>query len=160
MVAIYLALILAWPCYQGFRFLMPLLPFLFVYLLRGLEALQQKKQPAFMFLALLLLLSIPGALGQLRGAEDNENGPYGATAREMFAAVQANTLETDRVDFFKPRVMAFLGQRQSHYLQKERIGGPHYGTPDSVVTMGQHPELGTPVWSNQRFALYKLDPNP
>ena len=153
MVTVYVLLLLVWPCFQGFRFLLPLLAFFIMYALEGSRLLPWGWWPA----RLLLLAWVGINLASLVFDErpDTVRGPYHPDAVELFDAVRVHTEPSARVDFFKPRVMALYGERRSGYPVEafDPLFDSHYCVTLSGVEL-THDE--TRIWQGRRFALWQL----
>jgi len=99
MLGIHMLILLAWPCPQGFRFLFPLVPFAFLYLLDGFRWLGRGEWPsALFFLSFLALNLLAGPTAAQREAVPC-SGPFQPEALEMFQAVRTITEPDAQVDF-------------------------------------------------------------
>lgn len=156
MVPGYLLLILIWPCYQGFRFILPILPFVVIYSLGGISALPNANVWVRTVFIAWLGLNLAALLLRPEPAPGPVEGPYRTQAREMFQAVQELTPAESQVDFFKPRVMALYGRRASGYPKPE---GARESTAHFVVSKDGRPEISSAVavWQNERFILWSLN---
>jgi hypothetical protein len=125
--AIYLAVVLLWPSYQGIRFLFPIFPLYLFYALRGLEHPWLAGRPRLRRVVAVVLLAAVG-LSYVASATRIEIGPLreGVAKPEsvaLFDYVRAHTEAGDAIIFVKPRAMSLLTGRASsvyHGAQDDR----------------------------------------
>ncbi|HBY59523.1 MAG TPA: hypothetical protein DEH78_06850 [Solibacterales bacterium] len=168
------AIYVLWPAGQGYRFMMPLVPFLLILLLSGVEHCAAAGRwarfagpggtalrfglPAVFLTASVWLL----AAGRLPREAWHPQEP---ASTELFAWIRANTRREDLIGFFKPRVMHLLGERVSL-----TTGVPDAGKLAYLVSAGPRPwnelEPGRaeyervvrlePVFANEVFRVYRV----
>ena len=116
-VVLYLGLILAWPSYQGERFLYPLFPPYVFYMLRGLEhpwIARRVRLRRVTSVCLLAAVSVSYAARYTSiDFSDLAEGAGKQESTELFAYIKDNTDPKDVVVFIKPRVMALFTSRRS-----------------------------------------------
>jgi hypothetical protein len=132
-----LGLYMLWPYYQGVRFVLPILPFLFHFVLDGIRAtggqLPIAKQRLFSSLvgacgALIIvslgITSVSVVAKNLRGDSGTLGGPYSPHAEEMFSFISTHTNSDDEIIFFKPRLMRMRTGRPS--FQADQVESLEY----------------------------------
>ncbi|NMC22082.1 MAG: hypothetical protein GYA33_16870, partial [Thermogutta sp.] len=114
-VVLYGAALAAWPCYQGFRLLYPLLPLWLLYAWQGLASPWLLRRPRIRrgLLAVLaaLIICSYGSMLLTRPTGPLPEGIDRASSQELFAAVRQYTQPEDVVVFIKPRALALLTGR-------------------------------------------------
>jgi hypothetical protein len=111
----YLGVVLVWPTPQGFRFLLPLVPFYIYLMLLGIQSLAVSKQPAWAktaLLASLLLISISYGLAFRRvnyGVIPQADGR--ASFNELCAFIRNHTSASDIFIFRRGRALSLFTSR-------------------------------------------------
>lgn len=105
-----LAAYIIWPAAQGYRFMIPLVPFTLLFLYLGMEAAHSFKGIAVVPRAMYVIfpvvyLGICLALIGFGKLPKEEWHPFDAMSQDMFRWIRKNTAPTDVISFFKPRVM-------------------------------------------------------
>lgn len=175
-----MAVYILWPERQGLRFIYPILSFLFIFALDGmnLAAAHLKadwKKPAGMMLKSLWLLLIVVSFGlSLSYARENLaadriiNGPFDPVSTQMFEFVREKTPAESVVIFFKPRALRLFTDRDSFMTERcadlpkgdylalsEKVGDNGQIPPETVDTCkGVKLEQ---VFNNRRFTVYKIN---
>jgi hypothetical protein len=115
-----LSLYVIWPAGQAFRFMMPLMPLLAIFVVLGTAPATSFGRSVPGRLARAGVLALPVlffmiAVGLVASGRTSREAwhPYDAPSREMFEWIQQNTAADDVVAFFKPRAMHLLGDRLS-----------------------------------------------
>lgn len=103
----YLGIVLAWPSEQGTRFLLPILPLLFVYALVTLERVH-RALPALLVAAAVLSY---GARYTTLDFGPLTNGVSTPSARELFAFLRTRTAPDDVIAFRKARAISLFTGR-------------------------------------------------
>ncbi len=181
-----LALYLLWPFYQGIRFILPILPFLFHSAFEGIRSTGDQLPEA----RRRLFYRIIGACGVLTilslfcssASEVAKNlhhdrsvlqGPYSPHAEEMFAFISNHTKPDDEIIFFKPRLMRLRTGRPS--FARSKLGGLEHGDYVCIYKVAssreEHRLLAErtaddvetqrtirPVFENQEFLVGELLP--
>ena len=121
-------LYLLWPFTQGLRFLFPILPFYFSFVMTslagGVPAVSKKREwsrarEAICILCVIVVLfyfgrqSVINSIDNLNRNRASSYGPFAKTSTEMFSFVEENTEPESTVIFFKPRVMRLMTGRKS-----------------------------------------------
>ncbi|HEX7555366.1 MAG TPA: hypothetical protein VF338_01985, partial [Leptolinea sp.] len=124
---IYTGCLLSWPSYQGYRFLLPVLPFYFLFMVEGIFYISQNLVRSLLVRIILSLVLIMCAIliysNSYRGVfsrplSDMEKPSTG----ELFAYVKANTQKDDAIVFFKPRALALYTDRRSVVIAVPGVG--------------------------------------
>jgi 4-amino-4-deoxy-L-arabinose transferase-like glycosyltransferase len=178
-VILYLLVLLVYPYrHAGIRFLFPLIPFLMVYLVRGLEAVSLfpgiRKQVKTVFLGLLVLVSYLNMFWYIVHIHHQTlPGPQEKSSQEAFAYIRDHTAANAVIIFAKPRVLALYTGRQSIANHKEL---PARDIADLIFEYGVnyvlvHEEVSDEAikdfiyrqdyicdyeWNNDKFVLYKV----
>jgi hypothetical protein len=126
-------------------------------------------------LALLLVANVVRAADLVGSARDFERagqvewGPDARSSVEMFAAVERLTDPEDVVGFFKARAMTLLTDRRALQIGGSRSVDAVADELDFVVLESADPQSGeiesdpagfAPIWTNGRFTLYRVLPQP
>ena len=179
LTALYIVLFLVYPYGAGgFRFILPLVPFLFVYMGRGMNALLHGaglpvKTAGIVITLSLILLYRPGVQRVIDGRGALPDGPQQPAAQELFAYLGAHCTPTDVVLFVKPKALALYARVQtcstvhtqqpaevaalcealhvSYLLQADGIGD---GAMDRFLAA--YPGRVAVAWQNGRFTLLRL----
>ncbi len=107
----------------GYRFLLPIMPFLLKYIFTSFNALMNLSKvksttPALVFLLIILLQYTPGIIDQVKSMSVSEEGPQEQPAREAFRFI-AQQLPADAVIvFLKPRALSFYSGKQTTYAAR------------------------------------------
>ena len=181
MVILYFGVLIIYPYrHGGIRFLIPLVPFLLYYLVRGMELLnifpKISKNSKIIFLGILVLVSYLNMFWYILHTQNQTlKGPQETNAKAAFDFIKANTDKDDIILFAKPRVLALYAERKSLANHVDRdskeiadlIQAYHV---DWVLT---HTEISDQAihkfikeqdficeyfWSNEKFVLYKVIP--
>lgn len=118
-VIVYMIVLLTYPySNSGIRFLIPLLPFLMIYLYEWLKAMCViLKFSRWFFIAGLILSVYLLYKHELKKIMDNENfiteGPQRLTSKDVFSFIRENTKENERIVFSKPMVLSLYTNRES-----------------------------------------------
>jgi hypothetical protein len=117
---------------QGLRYLFPILPFYFSFVITGLEIFQggktnieQKLRKWVCLIPILIVLtyfginSIGNACTNMIHHRETISGPYTETSQSMFSFIRSNTEKESITVFFKPRLMRMMTDRKSLMLRKK-----------------------------------------
>jgi hypothetical protein len=134
---IYLALLLIWPSYQDWRFLVPIIPLYFLYITEGFDRLfdsiqlswLRKTLPYIMLSCLIIfyastyIVAFPRPISDIEKKETNE----------IFQFIRTETNSDDVILFFKPRVLVLFTQRKSVAIA---IPSPNGDTLERMKELG------------------------
>lgn len=125
---IYILVLLAYPYHaSGLRFLLPIIPLLFLYTATIFGSLNSKLRPA-----LVLLVAIPFLFTYQRSTDlikdwpESVDGPQSASVVAMFDFVKNETEPESAFLFNKPRVLAL-------YTDRASIGNGRYQSQESLI---------------------------
>lgn len=180
----YLAMILAWPSWQGFRFLLPVVPMFLYYTFLELSQLGKsllgtKTRYVPVTAALLMLAAFAPFLIQLqRSHRQAKEGPMSPEAQEAYREIQRGTPSDAAFITEKPRALALFTGRKAAFdvpgLPPDSFGifvkqkNIHYLLLDlasEAVRNGEYKKqvpsdiIPANVWSNGRYLIVKLDWN-
>jgi 4-amino-4-deoxy-L-arabinose transferase-like glycosyltransferase len=116
---IYLVVILIYPVFQGFRFLLPIYPFIALYIVFGIKSIQInvniKHKPLFPIIITILLFFnyLHDFKSILKYQKDILPGPQADYSIEAFEYIKENTDKDAIFASIKPRVLALYTSRQS-----------------------------------------------
>jgi hypothetical protein len=116
---IYLFIILIYPIVQGFRFLLPVYPFIALYIVFGLKSislnLKMKSKYIFplAFVLLLFFIYVHDIRSILKYQKDIIPGPQTKYSIEAFDYIKSNTDKEAVFAIIKPRVLALYTSRPS-----------------------------------------------
>jgi preprotein translocase subunit SecG len=124
-------LYILWPGTQGIRFLFPILPFYFSFVLstleecgedtRGKEWILWKTTSIFAVIIVLLSFGMESTSSAIKNLDQNRqslSGPFVETSQAMFTFIAENTDPESTVIFFKPRAMRLMTDRRSLMIDK------------------------------------------
>lgn len=118
-VVIYLATIIIYPYSNaGFRFILPLVPYLLYYAVLGIKSIniKLKTHPTILAItmAIFVLLSYQKGWEEIsKWQNDTLHGPQEPESIEAFRFISSNTEPTARFEFAKPRALALYTNRSS-----------------------------------------------
>ncbi|MEW6028881.1 MAG: hypothetical protein AB1554_05290 [Chloroflexota bacterium] len=184
-IVLSLALFITWPDTQGIRFLFPLLPFIFYFALRGMNATafalldyyrKAGDRLTRLFWAGILLSFIITSIGlardNLASQRAPDGGPFEDISAEMIEFVKSNTPPDSVLIFYKPRALrlmtgrdalvvddcAALGKGDYVVIRKKR-GAVGQVLPDTVTTCNPS-LLVTEVFDNEKYVVYEIRLKP
>lgn len=117
-VFLYVFVIALMGIYDGMRYFLPIAPVVLLYVFRAIESLNNLKVKkivlrVFLFSTLSLFLIFYGKYAEFG---EMKSGFFTSEAQEMFTYLKDNTLQTDTVVSFSPRVSCFFtGRKTLHY---------------------------------------------
>jgi len=179
LVALYILLFLVYPYGAGgFRFILPLVPFLFLYMARGLKLLLEGaglpvKTAGVVITLALALLYRPGVQRVIDSSDALPDGPQQPAAQELFAWLGAHCEPSDVVLFVKPKALALYAPVRTcstvHTQQPEEVAAlcdaldvryllQAEGIGDGAMErfLSTYPERVAVEWQNGRFTLLRL----
>jgi hypothetical protein len=120
-----------WPYRQGLRFLFPILPFYYSFMMTSLEkfhrsgsGIEQSIYKIICTLPIIVIVSyfsyavVKNAYANVSRNRSISNGPYVETSKEMFTYISNNISPASTVIFWKPRVMRMMTGRKSLMVDK------------------------------------------
>jgi hypothetical protein len=166
------------PSGQGYRYMIPVTPFLVILMMLGLDVLARWKTAGTLVPMLarlvqygipILFLTISSVLvgtGQLPREKWN---PYDQESSAMFHWIRSYTARDAVISFFKPRAMHLLGERicltampvdvpKASYLVYTKELSWNEGQP-SLLQYQQTVAL-SPVFENRNFVVYRVGVTP
>ncbi|MBN2048105.1 MAG: hypothetical protein JW750_09700, partial [Anaerolineaceae bacterium] len=179
---LYLISVVLWP-EEVFRYLLPILPFYFLYVLKGLEhflsqfARQRWVKPAvYLLLGIGFLVYHTGSFFEM--TRNRVYDIYQPTTQELFQAVREQTDEDDLIIFFKPRVLAMYTGRYSAMIMLPDSDGDPIGRlqelgadyvivsltneqewqPEMRDMVAQYAEAFELFYENSAFRAYRFTP--
>jgi hypothetical protein len=114
----YFAALLIWPSYQGYRFLLPIIPIYFLIMLEGLSTILGRfTRSVILRNAIITLFAGLIAFSYIISYQGVFPRPVSAmeqtSTQDLFAFVKNETSPDDVIVFFKPRVLALFTCRSS-----------------------------------------------
>ncbi len=115
----FLFVILIYPATPGFRYLLPLVPLMLLYVYYGLSFIAEKiipakaKQIVSFYYVFLVVLLYPGFFHVLENRQSEIPGPYTDNARDVFEVIRQTTPEESRFVFRKPRALSLFTGRDA-----------------------------------------------
>jgi len=177
---LYFAVLLIWPAFQFYRFLIPILPLFFLYLYEGLITIIKFIKWPQLRIAIIVIASFFVFLNYMntyiailpRSITDLEK----VETKELFHFIQKETSSDDVILFFKPRVLALFTDRRSLAMAVPDPGGDlfkkmkDFGVTKTILRKGHHieyqPELEDFIvthpgnfellYNNSEFFVYKV----
>jgi hypothetical protein len=166
---------------QGLRYLFPILPFYFSFVITGLEIFQGGKTnveqklrkwvcliPILIIFTCFVISSVGNAYANMIHHRETISGPYTAPAQGMFSFIRSNTEKESTIVFFKPRLMRMMTDRKSLMLRKqEELSRGDYlcvylapvrdqVSPDTVQELLKQQSVSL-IYQNSEFLVYKLN---
>lgn len=166
---------------QGLRYIFPILPFYYSFVITGLEIfqggetnLERQLRKAVCLLPVLIVLtyfakiSVGNAYANMIHHRETFSGPYTATAQDMFSFIRLNTEKESTIVFFKPRLMRMMTNRKSLMLRtkEELLYGDYLClfaaqvrdqvSPDTMRELLRN-EAVSLIYENNEFRVYKLN---
>ncbi|MGB7876601.1 MAG: hypothetical protein WBL25_19640 [Anaerolineales bacterium] len=177
-IALYLLVLWTWPEWQGYRFILPMLPLFIYFTIQGIRATLSKigeskkellRKGIYAYLLLIVILfaykSGANAYGNLR-VDREINGPFDPLSLETYDFIRNETPPESVIVFFKPRAMHLMTGRNALALTEcDRISdGDYLALSKKVgenlqIPPDQIDECNLPlekVYENRRFIVYKL----
>lgn len=170
-----LALVLITPFYQGLRYLMPLIPFFFFFLVKGIFHLSTLISAKFnlhvgyVCLALLSCFSLAGLvnLNTYKSTNPIIEGPYTREAIDMFNFLKQHTDTNDLIGHWKPRAMLLYSQRNAviphtidECVSKKADYYVHYSEALTdqmpLDSLTAHPDWFLKIYENKKFKVFKI----
>lgn len=174
-----MTLYILWPERQGLRFIYPILPFLFIFALDGMNLTAARlktdwQKPVGMILRsswlLLIAISFGLSFGYARenlAADRAINGPFDPVSAQMFEFVREKTSPQSVIIFFRPRALRLFTDRDSFMTERctDLPKGDYLALSEKVGDNGQIPPetVGTcetvkleQVFNNRRFTIYEI----
>lgn len=176
--ALYFAVMLVWPEWQGIRFIFPLLPLFFYFALQGANALIARlpegyKPPAkgmvYLFgLALAGIFLFTSGTQAYTNLKDGRriNGPFDPFSYDLYNYIRAETPPDSVIVFFKPRALRLFTDRDAFMaLECDRLPfgdyvALHKNWEYSQILPGDIQNCNLPlknVYENRRFILYEVE---
>jgi hypothetical protein len=180
----YLAMISAWPSWQGFRFLLPVVPMCLYYTFLELSQLGKSllgPMTRYVPVTAVLLMWVafaPFLIQLQRSHRQAKEGPMSPEAQEAYREIQRSTPSDAAFITYKPRALALFTGRKAAFdvpgLPPDAFGtfvkqkNIHYLLLDLAsesVRNGEYKKqipseiISTSVWENARYAIVKLDWN-
>jgi hypothetical protein len=126
-------LYLIFPSTAGFRYLFPILPFYYSFVITGLEIFQGGKTnierefrkwvcltPILIVLTYFGIYSAGNAYLNIINNRETFFGPYTKESQNMFSFIRSNTEKESTIVFFKPRLMRMMTNRKSLMLRTKQ----------------------------------------
>jgi hypothetical protein len=169
---------IAYPYWQGPRYIFPVLPIFFYFIFQGMKfalgklPAERARTGQMVFygfwsflIAFFLVTSSVQAYTNLKNDRDI-SGPFDPYSKEVYKYIQEKTPASSVVVFFKPRVMKLMTGRDSimsmecsrvlkgDYLVLSRKVGPNQQIPPEEIGACNLPL--EEVLRNNRFIVYKI----
>jgi hypothetical protein len=173
----FIGIILVYPnTTQGFRYLLPVFPFLLYYMVNGLMAIRfdinLHRNVIVVFISLLILLQYkPGIHQIISSGRVVTKGPQEPEAIETWNYIRSNTDSTDVFIFIKPRAFSLYtgrramannprGDRQTMIAKFNEVKPDYYlltnDLPNAALEnyLDENTELFQLAYQNMKFKLY------
>jgi hypothetical protein len=125
LVITYVCVILVYPYSNGgFRFIIPLVPFLFYYTVEGIKCVQfhfsvNRKWLATVCGVTVLLLYIPSLADIVKYRKQDFCGPQLSGSREMISIIKENVPDSGVIVFKKPRIIPLYANKKAAYISND-----------------------------------------
>lgn len=175
--ALYLAVMLLWPEWQGIRFIFPLLPLFIYFAFQGANALvrllpERLRLPgkgiiSLFWLALAGIFLFNSGAQAYTNLKDGRqiNGPFDAFSYDLYNYIRAETPLDSVIVFFKPRALRLFTDRDSIMsIECDRLllgdyVALHKNWEYSQILPGDIQDCNLPletVYENRRFVVYEV----
>jgi 4-amino-4-deoxy-L-arabinose transferase-like glycosyltransferase len=178
LVIFYFAIILIYPYrHAGFRFLLPILPYLLYYMIKGMHSFRFKFEmnPDLKVIAIgvmALSLYLNSLLYMFSQGNNILEGPQESHSVEAFEYIKSNTAPAAKLAFFKPRVLGLYTSRPSfavrpgqgqdvirYQLNKAGIDyiliHKEYSDQSMIDYVNNTQDRITLIWDNEKFLFYE-----
>lgn len=167
-----------WPFRQGIRFLYPILPIFFLFVMYGILKVVElakggliwKVASQILFLIFFgvnvqfLIASCYTALTSLKSEAFIMDGPFGVPAKQMYAFLRLETLPSDVIVFRKPRAMQLMTDRPSLVLNDSKaLKLGQYLVLDGEgeskrlrAALKKGDLVGEKIFQNTQFEIYRI----
>jgi hypothetical protein len=111
-----IGVLLLWPIPDGFRFFLPILLWVFLYLVpftRSIPFFSKNPNRFYIPLTLIMLINFHLQFPEIRKQIEQEDGPYTKEAKQVFQFIRTHLPLSARIAFHKPRVLAFFTKREA-----------------------------------------------
>lgn len=172
---LFLGLVLFFPnTTQGFRYLLPVLPLMLLYIFHGYESVQVgwfNRKAVFVIACLFGLFQYKTTLEKMwRQERLTVAGPQETAAQQAFDYIAKNTEPDAVIAFIKPRALALYAQRKSlsNHPQQEQGSMVNFFEKNNTRYYLLSRDVPNPAlekwvletapdlaWSNEKFFLYK-----
>ena len=165
------------PYQGGLRYIFPILPIIFYFLLIGLREIQKKinglNLTHFLFIPFIIIFLQAILIQSFNTWRNNENiieGPFDKEGKELMNFINSNTLPDDVIVFYKPRVMRLLtgrngfvvnevsqitdGRADILVIQKDVIND-WFPEAEKISTIKNNLQV---VFENKDFYAYRISP--
>ena len=152
-------LYLIFPSISGLRYLFPILPFYYSFVITGLETFQGGKTnierefrkwvcliPILIVLTYFGVYSAGNAYLNIINNRETFFGPYTKESQDMFSFIKSNTEKESTIVFFKPRLMRMMTNRKSLMI-----------TTKQDITRGDYLCLHFISQKRDKVSLYKME---
>ena len=168
-----------WPFRQGIRFLYPLLPLYFVFVVWGIIKVAEttKNWPNWKWTTAVLYLGFFGiniqffvtsyflAIGNISLQGPVLTGPFSLPAKEMYTFLKQETQASDVIVFRKPRAMRLMTDRSSLVLKDAKALKPgQYLVLDDegeskvlLEALRKGAVTGEKIFQNTQFEVYRIN---
>lgn len=176
--ALYFAVMVIWPEWQGIRFIFPLIPIFIYFAFQGMLAsvrLLPERYVSFgrginslLWIALAGIFLFQTGTRAYSNLRENRqiNGPFESFSTEMYDYVKANTPSDSVIVFFKPRAFRLFTDRDSimvlecdHLLRGDYVV-LHRNWEYSQILPKDIPNCNLPlknVYENRKYIVYELE---
>ena len=168
---------------QGIRYILPFVPFIFIFAALGLNKINNKiiKYILAGFFIIAILLNIANIHTTTKQIADfkNSGGVTSKSAKEVYEYIKTNTKNTDTFIYCKPRVLHLFTNRLAFQISSRKellnkgdyqlsiIGNEHPGEFynkemfdfDKKTYIKEANIFFIPVYRNDNYALYKIENN-
>ena len=139
---------------QGFRYLVPLIPWLVPYAL--------PKKASLLAAATLLVLFVPAWNRVYRESKSPVAGPESPKAKELFREIANRVPASDTLVATRPRALSYLAQKYSLHAESlpalQSNARPHrWWVTSPLWPKTTVPQGAVTVWSNGDFALFSFE---
>lgn len=153
-----MAVCIAWPGKQGLRLIMPVIPFLLFFFVKGIKAVPNKKAALVSLGAFFAVVLVQDIEAIIKIRQNDTNECFNTEAKQLYAYIGQNTSTKDSFIFLDPRVLYFFTGRISVQKnnEKEMLSCKPRYILDFKDAERHNPKLKK-VFSSKNYTLYKVN---
>lgn len=151
--------LIVWPRSNGFRYLLPLMPFILLFLVSGIRKISGnilwKFSSNLVLIAGLLGISFFGMKSSVGQFIRDSNTSFSSEMKQHYAYIQEHTESGAVIGFFKPRVLRLYTHRNTVVDPNNKYNSSL--TDYALISNEDEFSNGSPLFKTESFTLYKVD---
>lgn len=151
--------LIIWPRRNGFRYLFPLMPFILLFLVYGIQKTSDSRfwkiSMNTVLVAGLLGISFFGMKSSIGQFIRDSNQSYSDEMKLHYAYIQEHTEPDAVIGFFKPRVLRLFTNRNTIVDPNNKYQAPL--TQYALISNNEGFSVGKQLYKTKNFTLYEVD---